>query len=408
MRFSRYGIPELLSDFPREEFMARCEKARALMDQQNIDGLLLGKEQNITYLSGYRRPVGYYFVYMFLPRDDPPVIVAPLTQRGNIETMSWLEEIRYYGSSDLGLANAQETGLKVINDLGFANKVIGVEESPQVVQQPIWDALKSELNQTKTVDALIWKLRMIKSTLELRYIRKACDIVSKAFMEALGAIHEGMTEREYARIAYRTMVDEGAEDTPLFGLLNLRGGGIRYMMSDTRPTDYKLRRGDMVILDGGIAYKGYWCDITRLTCIGPPSKRQKELFDACLEAELAGLDAMQPGVKVSEVFNAVWRVLEKRGTTKNMVTGQLIGHGVGIDIHEPPGISATSPHADTILEPGMVLAIEPLLYDEPVMKSVIEGYRPGGEGVFFVEDNVLVTEKGPENLTPIPHELNIV
>ncbi len=411
LKLDRYGINELLSDFPREEFMARCENARALMDQHNIDGMLLWKSKNITYFSGYR-PINYFY-YMLLPKDDAPVLVVPLTQRGNAETMSWIEDIRYYGPSSLGLADPKETGLKILKELGFADKVIGIEESPQAKEKNVWDALNGHLNQTKKVDTLIWKLRMVKSPLELRYVRKACDIVSKAFLKALGAIQEGMTEREYARIAYKAMLDEGAEDTPLYGGLNLRGGGFRYMMSDTRPTDYKLRRGDMVILDGGITYKGYWCDITRLTCIGPPSKRQKELFDACLEAELAGLEAMQPGAKISEVCKVVEQVLEKRGLTKNIFPGQQIGHGVGLEIHEPPFIkihkdSSIIANDDIVIEPGMVLAIEPLIYDDPVLKSVIEGYTPGGEGVFFVEDNVLVTEKGPENLTPIPRELNIV
>jgi len=399
-----YGISELMSDFPQEEYAMRCERARALMEQENIDGVLIGKEENVTYFSGFRRPISYQFVYMLLPKDNPPVLVTSVDQKGNSE-MTWVEDIRFYGPSSLGLEDAKETSRKLLNEFDLTNQTIGVELSPQVTRQDVWDTLTGQIDDIKYVDSLIWKLRMIKSPREINNIRKACNITCKAFQMGLGAIQEGMTENEFARIVYRTMIDEGGEDTPLRGALNLRGGSKRYAMFDTRPTDYKLQKGDIIILDGGITYKGYWSDITRLTCIGKPSERQKKMFEACLEAEIAGFEALQPGMKISEVCNTVERVLEKYGMNNNKFPGEPLGHGVGLEIHEPPSIA---PNSDVVLEPGMVLAIEPCLYDDPVMKSIFERYTPGGEGVFFVEDNVLITEKGPENLSPIPKDLNIV
>jgi Xaa-Pro aminopeptidase len=381
------------------------------MGEKGIDGLLLARPENLAYFSGFRRPSRYQFVcdVLLIPRDSPPALLVPVEQRAQSEMLSWLDDIRYYvagkSTSFAELSDAKETGLKLLHEFGFDNKVIGVETNPQVSDQKSWDTFMRSLRTTKEVDDLIWKQRMVKSTLEIKYIRKSCQIISDAFRKALSSMHEGMTERELARIVYRTALDEGAEDTPLAGALNVKGGSGRYAMSDTRPTDYKLRKGDIVVLDGGMPFRGYWSDITRLTCIGPPSERQKQMFDACLEAETAAVNALKPGARISEVYRAAQQTIERNGLEKNKLPQEPFGHGLGLELHEPPYIT---PQSEFVLEPGMVLAIEPCLYDDQVLRSFLETYTPGGEGVFFVEDNVLITENGSENLTPISRELNTV
>jgi Xaa-Pro aminopeptidase len=160
------------------------------------------------------------------------------------------------------LSAATETGLKLMHEFGFDSKMIGAEANPQVSDQKSWDVFKNKLTRIREIDDLIWKLRVIKSSLEVKYIRRSCQIVSTAFRKALESVHEGMTERELARTAYRTMLNEGAEDSPLASALNMKGGCGGYAMSDTRPTDYKLRKGDIVILDGSMPYRVYLADIT--------------------------------------------------------------------------------------------------------------------------------------------------
>lgn len=406
----QYGIQELISDFPQEEYSKRCEKARVLMDKEHVDGMLLGRGDNIAYFSGYRRIADYQFSYMMLPRDGDPVLVAPIDQRGNAEAMSWIEDIRFFGSSSIGLPDAKKIGIELLNELNFVDKVIGVENSPQVPQQEVWDALNNHVKKTKDIDDLIWDLRMVKSPLEIRQIRRACDIIYEGFTKALREVREGMSERELARIFYSTVIGEGAEDSPLKGVLHLGGGVNRYAMMDTRPTDNKFRKGDIVFLDGSITFRGYWCDMARLTCIGQPSQRQKMLFEACLEAQRAGVEALLPGRKISEIFKVIEQVIKEKGLIKNKYPGfgPWFGHSFGLDLHERPDIVPNPPDSSIILKPGMVLTMEPCLADDPVIDSVLNGYRPGGKGIFYVEDDVLITEKGPEILTPVPHELNIV
>lgn len=401
----------LMSDFPPEEYASRCDRIRSIMKQQKIDGLLLARPENIAYFSGFRRPSRYQFVcdILLLPRDSPPALLVPVDQRAQSEMMSWVTDIRHYVAGNRilfpELSDATETGLKLLREFEFEKKMIGVEANPQVSDQKSWDTFKNRLTRIREIDDLIWKLRVIKSPLEVEYVRRGCQIASTAFRKALESVHEGMTERELARTVYKTMLDEGAEDTPLAGALNVKGGSGRYAMSDTRPTDYKLRKGDIVVLDGGMPYRGYWSDITRLTCIGTPSARQKHMFEACLEAETAAVNALKPGTRISDVYRAAQETIERNGLQKNELPQEPFGHGIGLELHEPPFITAES---DIMLEPGMVLAIEPCLYDDQVLRSFLGSYAPGGEGVFFVEDNVLITENGSENLTPISRKLNIV
>lgn len=401
----------MMAEFPQEEYASRWDRIYQIMEREKIDGLLLGRYENIAYFSGYRRPSKYQFVCdaLFLPRDCPPILLVPVDQRAQASAMTWLDDIRFHvgsGTSVLfpNLSTAKGTGLSVLRELDFEKKVIGVETNPQVSDQKSWNAFTARLD-TRDADDLIWKVRMTKSPLEVQYIRKSVELASKAFKKALTSVRKGMSERELARIVYKSMLDGGVEDTPLSGLLNCKAGRDRYAMSDARPTNYKFRKGDIVILDGGMPYKGYWSDITRMSCIGKPSSRQRELFDACLEAEIAGVEAMQPGRKVSEVYKAAERVLEKKGVDKNRLPQEPFGHGLGLEIHEPPFIA---PSSDVEIEPGMVFAIEPCLYDDQVLRSFVEGYSPGGEGIFFVEDNVLITKNGSENLSPISRSLNVV
>jgi Xaa-Pro dipeptidase len=381
------------------------------MEQQKIDGLLLARPESIAYFSGFRRPSRCQFVcdILLLPRDSPPALLVPVDQRAQSGMMSWLTDIRHYvaGNRTLfpELSDATETGLKLLREFEFEKKMIGVEANPQASGQKSWDAFKSRVTRIRETDDLIWKLRVIKSSLEVKYIRKSCQITSTAFRKVLESVHEGMTERELARTVYRTMLDEGAEDTPLAGALNVKGGSARYAMSDTRPTDNKRRKGDIAGLDGGMPYGGYWSDIIRLTCIGRPSTRQKHIFEACLEAETAAVNALKPGTRISDVYRVAQQAIERNGLQKNKLPQEPFGQGLGLELHEPPYVIAES---DVVLEPGMVLAIEPCLYDDQVLRSFLEAYTPGGEGVFFVEDNVLITEDGSENLTPISRELNIV
>ena len=161
------------------------------------------------------------------------------------------------------------------------------------------DELRSKFPRTKYSDAaaLIWSCRKIKSKLEIDYMTKSCEITCASFGMAFSKTKEGMTEKEVAREVYKGMLDGGGEDMPLKMFLNIRAGPERYSMCDTRPTERRLRRGDILLLDGGLRYRGYFSDLTRLLCVGSPTPRQRELFEAAREAEELGIRELKPGAK---------------------------------------------------------------------------------------------------------------
>lgn len=400
--FKNFGM----ADFPKKEFELRWRNAQNLMDEQGIDAILLTQNENISYFTGFRQTYYYGVCYYFvLPSEGEPVFVSPISMRGNIESMTWIDDARFFGKDAGGSAEAIIREL--MKKLGMSNKTLGVElegyglGQGMLIQAPyLMEAIKRDISNVELVDAskLVWDMRVIKSPLEIEYIRKSVDISCKAFKTALESLRVGMTEKEYAGTVYKTMIDEGGVDTPLMAALNCRAGPERYTHFDTRPTDRKMRKGDWVMLDGGMTYRGYWSDITRQACIGPPSKKQEKLYEIALKATEAGIEAIGPGVHVQAVVDASFNAVKESGFEKHLIS-EGVGHGFGLSIHERPWLRLG---VDAKLEPGMILAIEPTLYDTPIaeyLRNKPDASGLGGEGIFAVEDNLLVTSSGNEVLS---------
>lgn len=398
------------SDFPLEEYQRRSIQARKLMGQYGIDALFLTDEENMTYFSGFRKILptskarGYILNFMLLPKEGEPVLILPLPMRGNAEISSWIKDQRFFASGVTGMPEIDPIQLAVetIEELGVFNKVIGLELGEQMriaAPQKDFDAIRSKLSNANLVDAseLIWKMRMIKSPREIQYVEKACDITCKAFQAGFESIKEDMTEKELARIIYKAMLDEGGEDTPLQAVILVRSGPDRYRLSDTRPSETKIKKGHIVIVDGGVSYKGYASDICRLASIGKPTKKQMEMSDCAFDADEACLRALKPNVKASDIFRAADDTIRDHGYSNNFIY-RFCGHGIGLSVHEPPSIAEG---IDIVLRPGMVLCFEPVLYDTKSLTYVLTGRMKGRgeEGVFYVEDQVVVTETGCQNLT---------
>lgn len=392
------------------------------MRDKNIDCLLISGESNIGYLSGYRgsasiESVDYSPAFLILPQDRSPTLVTYVSSRGNVEAMLAVGRAEYVywdGAAALLKSEHPETNIltavteTIRESLPSGVGKIGLElgrglhigSSLETV-----DALRKEFSESKMVDAseIIWNCRKIKSQLEVEYLQKACEITFVAYERAFSKTREGMTEKEVAREVYRGMLDQGGEDMPLKMFLNIRAGPDRYTMCDTRPTERKLRRGDILIVDGGFRYRGYFSDVTRLLSVGQPNDRQKELFETARYAEELGVKDMKAGARTGEIWNDVMELIEERKYLKNSLY-EGIGHGIGLDIHEPPRIASNSLE---ILQPGMVMTMEPCLYDEPVVRGILSGGESLGDGVFFVEDEVLITDSGNKLLADMPREIYV-
>jgi Xaa-Pro aminopeptidase len=199
-----------------------------------------------------------------------------------------------------------------------------------------------------------------------------------------------MTEKELARVMGSTMYAEGAELGTQPSFLALFGGPDRYMHVNGLASDNVLGEGDLVLIDGGAVFQGYSTDFIRQASVGEPTAEQRRYFEICVEANNAAIDAIRPGVEGADVYAAGVAVFEREGLLEYNVLN-IVGHGTGMEVHELPwlgegGVVYTS---STVLEPGMVVCIEP----------VIGGMDDWRAGCFIVEDKVLVTDTGAQVLT---------
>ena len=387
--------------FPVEEYRHRLARMRAVMAEEAIDALLLTAKENVVYFSGIQtigweskhRPLG-----LIVPADSrgPVLVVAESLEFVAYES-SCVEDVRLWGGVRVPTAPSDPIlAIRLaLQELGLTAARIGLELGYGMrmgMSQADFDALRAGLPRMQAVDAsgALWKVRMIKSRAEIECIRGACEATSEAFRSAFTALREGMTERELAGLMFRGLA--GSDYKP--GFVMVRSGRLKYRMINVEAFDKPLERGDLVIVDAGATYKDYWTDFMRMASIGEPTLEQRTFFDCNLAAQQSGVAAIRPGRPLKEIFNACAGVIKERGLAHHAPI-ERVGHGVGLDMHEPPSIASNS---ETLIEEGMVLTVEPIFTDQP----------DGRIGNFALEDVVVVTPTGHEIISRFPKDLWIV
>ncbi|MFQ5794667.1 MAG: M24 family metallopeptidase [Candidatus Bipolaricaulia bacterium] len=385
------------AEFPETEYRSRFEKAQQVMAERGLDTLLVTGKENVVYFTGLQtigwmskhRPLG-----AILLRDiDTPILVIPESLFSVAEATSWIEDVRYWGGTRFPDVPRDpiDAIVAAIVDLSLNRARVGMElgyGQRLAMPQNDYEALKRALPALEIVDGsdALWQLRMVKSPAEVEAIRAACNATSTAFETAFEAIHEGMTERELGRIILQEMSQTGYPP----GFIMVRSGRDKYKMINVPPFDKPLNKGDLVVVDAGATYKDYWADFMRMASIGGPTEEQRRYFEADLAAQQAGVEVIRPGIPGKRIFEAAAATLKDLGM-EQQARIERIGHGVGLDVHEPPSLDGK---AEFQLEPGMILTVEPIFTD------------PEGKiGNFALEDMVLVTEDGYEILSTFPKEL---
>lgn len=233
------------------------------------------------------------------------------------------------------------------------------------------------------VPNLIASLRMVKDEDEIATIRASVIANSRALEAAIRHLKPGMTESEFAaEIDYRNR-RLGAE-APAFD--TIVAAGIRSALPHAHPGATAIGPG-IVLVDMGAFHSGYASDMTRMLHVGKAPAKYRKAYRAVLEAQLAAIDAIRPGVTAGKVDKAARNVLKAHGLEKEFV--HSTGHGLGLEIHEPPRLGRRD---ETQLAPGMAITVEPGVY--------VEGW-----GGIRIEDTVLVTQTGCQVLTPTPKDL---
>lgn len=389
----------LYAAFPRAEYELRHHRLQEEMAERGLDAILVTGKESVVYFTGLEtvgwdskhRPLG-----VVLPCDDEPVLVIPESLAYVADATSWVSDVRLWGGFKRSGIPADPVSAiaDTIKDLGLASGRLGFElgyGTRMAMSQADYLQLTSLLDGAELVDnaEAVWALRTIKSAAEVEVMREVCEHTCQAFTVGFGAMRGGMTERELAGIMFAEMASR-TNFRP--GFLGIRSGKLKYTMMNVPPFDKPFEPGDLVVVDGGAIVKDYWCDMMRMASIGEPSPEQRRFFDVDLAAQRAGMAAVKPGALVSEPCQAALEVIREAGLGEHAPSLERVGHGLGLEVHEPPSLALGG---TTVIEPGMILTVEPIFSDLPNFAI----------GNFAMEQILLVTETGSELLTPFTDEL---
>lgn len=352
----------------------RVENVRKKFQQHGIDALLITSPTNRRYISGFTGSTGYVLI-----SEDR---AAFITDFRYVEQAA--DQCKGYEIIDN--KRSMLTALKeTVQQFGV--KSIGFEQD--YVTYSEFERIKQEINGVNWVPTsnIIEQLRLIKDEEELAKIQKAIDIADEAFSHILGYIRPGVTEEEVALELEFKMRKLGASGVSFDIIV---ASGERGALPHGRASNKPIRAGELVTLDFGCVYDGYVSDITRTVAVGEISDQLREIYNICLEAQLNGVNNIKAGMTGKEADALCRDIIERAGY--GPAFGHSTGHGIGLDVHEGPSASVVS---DIILQPGMLLTVEPGIY-----LSGIGGVR--------IEDDILITETGNQILSKSTKELLIL
>lgn len=354
--------------------MNHVNEMQRKLAEAGLDGLLITAKENIAFVSG----ISCEDASLFLTADEAVL----LTDGRYAETAE--EEAE---NLNIAVAEPGSSSSTVIRQYltNMCRPRIGFEEAAMsVLDYLLWqERLEAELVPAQQ---LLVSARMIKSADELVCMKQAQQIAEKAFLQVLPMITPEMTEKELAAELVYHFLKNGA-DSLSFEPIVL--GGKRTSLPHGIPTDARLGRGFLTI-DFGVKYQGWCSDTTRTLCLGQPTEDMRRAYRAVLEAQQAGIASVRAGVKASSVDAAAREHLHRAGYAGRF--SHSFGHGLGLDIHEAPSLG---PGSNLPLPAGAVISAEPGVY------------LPGEFGL-RIEDVLIVTENGCENITSLTKDLWIL
>jgi Xaa-Pro dipeptidase len=376
----------------------RIAAVTAALRASGLEALLLWKDENVRYLTSLRAQLiaGKMTSLngVLLTRDAGPVLLCSGGEIDKASTgMSWLvaaHPIPIMEQRELVDGFVKSTLTPLLADLGVDSGRIGVDQ----VNYSLVEAMAAHLPdmQLSDGDALMQQVRLVKTTDEIAIIEESCAIGDSVTQRALESTKAGRRENEVAGDAMQTLFYLGGEMAHVITPFVASG---EHMSPPHRIcTDKIIRNGDLCFIDIGAMWNGYFADIGRTTIVGRPNAMQKRVYKAVYEGLMAGIDVMRPGQTSQDVADTIIEKVGDHGFAENLFS-LFIGHGIGMGANEPPYIGETLPGSTVFeLQPGMVFAIEPLVWVPDT---------PGGGGV-RIEDMVLVTEDEPRILSRVEYE----
>ena len=381
-----------LTEAPQRQFMLaefeqRLARAQTMMRALKLDAVLLTTETNVRYFSGYftqfwQSPTRPWF--LILPLTGKPIAVIPTIGVVGMSN-TWVEDIRAWPSpfpEDDGVSLLSQTLAELPKRFGRLGMTLGRETHLRMPQQQVQSLYASNHFDLVDVSREVLHLRSLKSAAEINRVAHICDVTSNAFAELPNFARVGMTERDVVAAFRMELLRQGADHSPFIVSSSGPDGYDDIIMG---PTDRLVESGDVLIIDTGTVWQGYFCDFDRNWCFGDCSEETKVAYTTVYQATNAGFEAAKPGNTTSDLYRAMWPIMQAGGALGNDV-GRL-GHGLGSDLTEWPSNTATD---DTVLEVGMIMTLEPgmsYLNKSGQVKQMVH------------EENIVITEEGAQWLS---------
>jgi Xaa-Pro aminopeptidase len=356
--------------------LARCQK---LMSEKEIDILFLAPGPNMYYLSGFLEEPGERLLSLIIPQSGEPLFIVPQMYEQHVKSLTWVEKLVCWKDSEDPNTVLSATMRQV------------VMKRPKIaVDTRMWSRfllmLLAALPDARYLDAaLVMNLLRIKKTPEeIALMARSAEIADAAFIETAKECREGMTEHQVAAKIVNEMRILGADSVPFEPIT---GSGPNGALPHYRSGDRKLQKGDLVVLDYGCIYRGYFSDITRTIAVGSCDDERRKVYSIVRSAQEKAYQATVEGIEAQSVDKVAREIIEAAGYGQFFV--HRTGHGIGLEVHEEPYIVAGN---SMKLDEGMAFSIEPGIY------------LPGKFGV-RIEDIVVIQAGKAQRLNKCTREL---
>ncbi|HLR22649.1 MAG TPA: Xaa-Pro peptidase family protein [Pseudogracilibacillus sp.] len=349
--------------------MQKLTKLRNKLADQDLDGILVTNPYNRRYITGFTGSAGVVLItqneaifitdfrYVTQAKEQADGYTIIQHEKSIVEEIA--NQIERLGIGRLGFEE---------NDITYADYSI------------YQSAFQTELIPTSQI---IETIRLIKNEEELTVLREAATIADEAFNHIVNFIQPGMTEIEVANELEFYMRKLGATSSSFDIIV---ASGFRSALPHGVASEKKIQTGELITMDYGAWYKGYCSDITRTIAVGDVSDELKTIYDTVLNAQIKGVEGTKAGLTGKAADQLTREYITDKGYGQYF--GHSTGHGLGLEVHELPRLA---PRAEQVLEPGMVVTIEPGIYVPEV-------------GGCRIEDDIVIKEDGNELLTHAPKD----
>jgi len=336
----------------------------------------------MRYLAGFSALAIERFAGILVPVDaGNPVVIVPRLEESKARERSVFKDIKTYSDSE----NPATLIEKTVEELELKKATFGVEGFLPFKFYRMLVGCSPDI-ETWDASALFSELRIVKSEEELGTIEKAAEIVAEGIQSGIDSIKPGVSELAISCQIERVIKERGGESIPFCIVLSGPNSALPHGETSNR----KVERKDVVLMDVGALYNGYYGDLTRTVFVGEATQKERQIYQVVAEANRRAIETVRPGIKAEEIDATARNVIEKAGFGQYFT--HRTGHGLGLEVHEEPYICEGNKMP---LQPGMVFTVEPGIY------------LSGKFGV-RIEDNVAVSKTGVKILDHISKELIVI